>query len=392
MRNLEQNVRAKLPNNTFKAVPVIAAARLLAGGIILLTVLIGMPALRTACGDVANELECGDRVPDVLLCAEFSGIGNKHMSRKAVIVDKSLQQLLVFQYKGRWCFLRSWPCSTGKKRGAKQREGDQKTPEGVYFITRHVEGRFLSETYGTRALPLNYPNLVDARQGRTGSAIWLHGTNKELKERDSNGCVVMRNADIDQLAGMVTLRQTPVIIVDRIRWRRPSELREMCHTLLNVLDQWHEAFAGGSYHQFQQWYAAGEAPDMAWWDRWCRIRNGKGSASGFVQSHILDRAVLRQSSDIFVVLFDHYVGNGERSVLAGKRNLYFQVGDGRTRIIGDTYQWPVNGRYALSDQDPLFEALKKLRESDTKGNQNGEVLQTVFKPTDTLYQVKCSDR
>ena len=53
----------------------------------------------------------------------------------------------------------------GKEKGDKQYEGDNKTPEGIYFVNRIIDGRLLPEKYGPLALPINFPNAYDKDKG-----------------------------------------------------------------------------------------------------------------------------------------------------------------------------------------------------------------------------------
>ena len=79
----------------------------------------------------------------------------------------------------------------GKNGAGKIIEGDQKTPLGVYFVTRFIESGELPDLYGDGAFPINYPNIWDRRNGRTGTGIWLHGTPSTIFSRppeDSDGC------------------------------------------------------------------------------------------------------------------------------------------------------------------------------------------------------------
>ena len=331
-------------------------------------VLICCLPLAAIAGDALEKQSTpANRIPDVLVYADLGRDEAGHTDVAAVVVDKSRQELMAFSYDGKWRFVHAWPCSTGKKRGAKQREGDQKTPEGIYFVTRNVPGRFLSETYGSRALPLDYPNLADRRKHRTGSAIWLHGTNKKLEPRDSNGCVVMRNKDIDRLARMIEVRKTPVIIVDRVKWRDAAVLKEKAQAILDTVDQWHDALGCGSYNQFESWYDKEAAPGMGWWKQWRLRRNHAAMDNGDIRSRMSGRKVFG-NTDGYVVLFDHYMNAGRQSVFVGKRLLFMQVRENRVHIIGDTYQWPSGGHHRLSETDPLFTALKKLRKATDENN------------------------
>jgi hypothetical protein len=64
----------------------------------------------------------------------------------------------------------------GLKGYGKQKRGDQKTPIGVYHVTRYIDGMELPDLYGEGAFPIKYPNTWDLRKQRTGAGIWIHGT------------------------------------------------------------------------------------------------------------------------------------------------------------------------------------------------------------------------
>jgi len=291
-------------------------------------------------------------IPDVLVYTDAE-IGGASDTTSAVIVNKARQRIVLYQYDGHWKNVAQWPCSTGKKEGPKKREGDQKTPEGVYFATRDVGQRFLSDTYGSRALPLDYPNWLDRSRHRTGSAIWLHGTNKPLNARDSNGCVVIENAVIDRLARSIRLQRTPVIIVDQTQWWSVKAAQRVADKILSAADQWHDAMMHGSFEAYNRWYAPGNKPPMAWWQRWCRQRNKQKTDPYFV-SLMRGRAIFR-SGGYYILFFDHHLVSRTKDIWAGRRKLYLTVENDHAVIVGDTFQTSpqVHG-------DPLFYAWRKL--------------------------------
>ncbi|MEJ2038129.1 MAG: L,D-transpeptidase, partial [Desulfosarcinaceae bacterium] len=225
---------------------------------------------------------------------------------KILIVDKQRQTAFLWAKNGQWQEEARWPCSTGKAPGPKQVEGDQKTPEGIYFVLRNVPGRFLSDIYGSRALPLDYPNWMDRTAGRSGSAIWLHGTNKPLKPRDSNGCIVFNNRAIDDLAHRIRMQRTPVILVDALRWQPQAAAEEKADAVLPIISRWQRALMGGSYQRLKQWYAPQAAPSMAWWHRWCRLRNKSALKRGSWRSLARNRLLVQHGNQL-VLLFDHYL-------------------------------------------------------------------------------------
>ena len=119
----------------------------------------------------------------------------------------------------------------GKEKGDKQFEGDNKTPEGIYFVNRIIDGKSLPEKYGPLALPINFPNDYDKDLGKTGYGIWLHGVEDDSRIEKANvteGCVAFYNADIKLLKNWLKPRQSVVMITkgDEVINRR-SELEEI---------------------------------------------------------------------------------------------------------------------------------------------------------------------
>ncbi len=294
-------------------------------------------------------------VPEALVYAESAGSGHPGAddSQWAVIVDKHRQQVNLYVFHEYWRNLAQWPCSTGKSDGPKEKEGDQKTPEGIYFVVRNVAQRYLSPTYGARALPLDYPNWLDRCRNRSGSAIWIHGTNKPLLAYDSNGCVVLENESITQLAPHIRPQQTPVIIVDRLRLCSVRQSQATAQKILPAIDQWHRAMMHGDYLSFSHWYARPYQPAMAWWQQWCRWRSRLGNRRDY-ESVMRQRSIFKLNYD-YVVLFDHVLIRGDRQSPVGRRKLFLNVQNGDVRIIGDTYQ----SRPEVPG-DPLFLAWHRL--------------------------------
>lgn len=133
-----------------------------------------------------------------------------------IIVEKSAHRLYLY-VGGR--LIKSVRISTGKRHGDKQVQDDQKTPEGIYFLTEFLEDTELPAKYGARAIVLDYPNPIDKFQGKSGFGIWIHGTDDPPRlERpyDSRGCVVMLNDDVLDLAERIALLKTPVVIVEKM--------------------------------------------------------------------------------------------------------------------------------------------------------------------------------
>ncbi|NIC40988.1 L,D-transpeptidase family protein [Aquabacterium sp. A08] len=116
--------------------------------------------------------------------------------------------------------------SFGKNGLDKRREGDGRTPLGLYRIVGRRTDAELPPLYGHGALTLNYPNPVDVMQGRTGSGIWLHGVPPDQYVRppfSSDGCIVLANPDFQRLFDGLDLRGTPVVVAQEGLWADVSD-------------------------------------------------------------------------------------------------------------------------------------------------------------------------
>lgn len=142
--------------------------------------------------------------------------------RYAILVDTVRSRLFIYENTaGTPKLVTDFYISQGKAGSNKMREGDNKTPLGVYTITDLLPKSKLTDFYGSLALPLDYPNEWDKRQGRTGHGIWLHGIPSNQVSRPpkaSEGCVVLSNSDIDKLQRFVKVGNTPVIITENINF------------------------------------------------------------------------------------------------------------------------------------------------------------------------------
>ncbi|MBG0778198.1 MAG: L,D-transpeptidase family protein [Desulfovibrionaceae bacterium] len=133
-------------------------------------------------------------------------------------IDKNSQHLYLFHHESPLSLAATFPCTTGQELGDKQREGDLRTPEGVYFVERRLSSGLDYDLYGKEAYTLNYPNPVDRLRGKSGSGIWIHGRGHAITPRETKGCVALNTPDLASLRGRVPLG-TPVIIARDLQWQ-----------------------------------------------------------------------------------------------------------------------------------------------------------------------------
>ncbi len=180
----------------------------------------------------------------------------------ALLVDKSSHRLYLYRRgeEGVPELVRDYYVSTGKLEGDKQIRGDLRTPEGVYFITRHIPDEQLPDKYGIGAWPMNYPNEWDRRLGKTGDGIWLHGTERVYYSRpplDSEGCVVLPNLDLSRVSQYLRPGTTPIIVTERAEWLQPEAWQAQRRELLKAVEGWREDWAGGDVEAYLSHYDSG---------------------------------------------------------------------------------------------------------------------------------------
>lgn len=113
--------------------------------------------------------------------------------------------------------LKSFKIAIGKAEGDKEFEGDNRTPEGVYFAQLHINGKTLPQKYGTMAIPIDFPNPIDQLKGKTGHGIWLHGVDRDARIEEAKvteGCVAFYNQDIANLSSWLRSHQGVVVIAE----------------------------------------------------------------------------------------------------------------------------------------------------------------------------------
>ncbi len=175
-------------------------------------------------------------------------------SEYALLIEKSTQTAYLYRSDKLEKPFKIYDCSTGENHGAKFQNRDKRTPEGIYFITKVFEEKALSPTYGACALPINYPNKKDKKQGKKGYGIWLHGTNQELKPRDTNGCVVFNNSDIFEISKYLTKGRSPVIITEKLNFIPKEELQREKGKLEDFIMEWARAWQEKEIDEYMSFY------------------------------------------------------------------------------------------------------------------------------------------
>lgn len=253
-----------------------------------------------------------------------------------IIVDKSAQKIFLYRRDNIYRPAKVFRCSTGENRGPKSRRNDKKTPEGIYFFTRAYLEKELAPIYGPRAFSIDYPNPLDKIQGRGGYGIWFHGTNQPLKPRDTNGCIVLENGGIDELAGYIRIHETPVIITPRIEWVSPDSIKQECDEVEKVIEGWKEAWKNKDVSNYLNFYSPRFSAQGMDWHGWKAHKNRLAKKYGKIEVNI-DNLQLLKINGIVLASFDQTYHAAEFES-RGEKRLYLATNSNEWKIIGEFFK------------------------------------------------------
>ena len=230
-------------------------------------------------------------------------------SRHAIAVDASRSRLYLFENAPAGLRLvADYYISVGKAGTSKVAEGDQRTPLGVYYITSNLDKKSLKDFYGAGALPINYPNILDSKRGRTGSGIWLHGTPPTQFSRapqSTDGCVVLANPDLEHIIRTVEVRTTPVIIASQLTWVEPQTLRNEGKLFEESLHAWRNAKTSGDIQLILSFYTPDFTSNGKSLEQWLPQLKAEVTKAQGRTIQLKDLSYLRwkDTSDTMVVTF-----------------------------------------------------------------------------------------
>jgi murein L,D-transpeptidase YafK len=142
---------------------------------------------------------------------------------------------------------------TGKNFGNKWKEGDGKTPIGVYTLKYKLDDNNLNDFYGPLAYPTNYPNLYDSYLGKSGHGIWIHGFPKDNPNRDFNtkGCIALPNKELIKLSKMIDYKNA-ILIIDTDNL--PTTDKKTVNILLKEIFKWRYAWKYNNLDTYLSFY------------------------------------------------------------------------------------------------------------------------------------------
>jgi len=263
-----------------------------------------------------------------------------------LLVDKSLQQVIIYKYDGNYHRVKTYECTTGSNPGNKQEIGDMKTPEGVYFFTAIREkskliaqyGRTEAAQFGIRAFDTSYPNEFDRIQGKNGDDIWLHATDKPEKISqpfNTKGCITVSNSDIEEITQFITLNQTPIIIVEQLEYLPESTLQLEFSNIIEFIDDWRTSWEQRDFNRYETAYSPGFCSNNKNLQKWLFYKKRKLPRYDWVKISISNIRIFKAEEYYYVEY--HQIFHTESYKDEGIKQLYVINKDGALKIINEKW-------------------------------------------------------
>jgi len=186
---------------------------------------------------------------------------DEKFAHHVILVEKATHKLHLYENGGtNPKLIKTYNTATGKFKGDKSINGDHKTPEGIYSINDFLSKEELlrrhgkyAEIYGAGAFPMDYPNFIDERAGKTGGGIWLHSThddNRISKGLDSRGCVVLQNADLRDISQYIEIDHTPIIVVQDVMYLSKATWDRNRSDISGAVTKWANAWKAKDFDSY----------------------------------------------------------------------------------------------------------------------------------------------
>ena len=256
-----------------------------------------------------------------------------------LVIDTSRSRLFVYANDlGRPRYVTDFYISLGKNGVEKTREGDQKTPLGVYRIISAREK--LPDFYGPGAFPLDYPNDWDKIQGRRGHGIWLHGTPSETYARPpwaTDGCIVLTNDDLAKLTRYVDVSRTPVVIGQAVQWQASDRWEGDRAAFLADFNRWKADWESRDLERYFRHYSTDFRTERRDFASWKASKRKTNSGKAWIKVGVENMSVFAYpgAPNTMMVTFEQDYRSNNLSNRTVKRQYWVREGTG-WRIVHES--------------------------------------------------------
>ncbi len=222
----------------------------------------------------------------------------------------------------------------GAKKGDKYKEGDLKTPIGVYKLIQKLEK--VDSFYGPLAFVTSYPNTFDKIKGKNGSGIWVHGLPLHQKRDDfTRGCIAINNTSLEHLDYDIDPSRT-LVYIDEADY--PVVKKEDLALLLSQLYQWKTAWKENDIETYLSFYDnLFRRSDGLDFNAFSSYKKRIFAKQEYKQIHFFDINILpypTKENNIFLISFNEQYRSTNYQ-FSGTKELYVKLTDDHFTILAE---------------------------------------------------------
>lgn len=259
-------------------------------------------------------------------------------SKYVFVVDKSLRKLMVYERDSDTIRkVEEMTADIGKNNGKKEKKDDHKTPEGIYFFQmKKSPPEIPFSLYGKMAFTLDYPNLFDQKDGKTGYGIWLHSVPDDVPlTRGSRGCVVVRNDEIVKLEKYISFKQTPILIFDQIKYVSLEEHKKLRDEKASFLKEWTQAWESKDVERYMSFYDDSFTAPGFNFKTWKRHKDKLKNRYSIIQVRLDQPFLLVHNDQMIVKTLQKYTSDQHTDY--GVKVIYARLKEGKYKIIREEW-------------------------------------------------------
>ncbi len=285
-----------------------------------------------------------DRLPASLALIS----SNLYFSPYAFLVDKSSRTLSIWKWNEHQPeVVALYSTDLGRAKGDKQVVGDHKTPEGVYFFQEAHDGRKINfDEYGSQIFTMDYPNLFDRLEKKSGYGIWLHGIpDSKSLWRGSRGCVVVRDEVIKKLGQFITVKMTPIIVEDKAEYLTREAWESQRTDVLKWMNSWLEAWQSKDVDRYIDFYHSDFKAQKMDRQKWYDFKKGLTEKYSFIKVEKQEPNIFIHGNRVILRFLQKYTSDMNQDF--GEKTLHLKKINGHYKIVGETWA-PVSTRIATA--------------------------------------------
>lgn len=297
-----------------------------------------------------------------------------YYTNRAIVVDKAERNVTVWeQADSGFKKIITYAADFGKSAGDKTSLGDHKTPEGIYYFLGEIEkARLDFREYGfhdVKAYPMNYPNLFDQREGKTGSGIWLHAVPENTPlSRGSRGCVTLTKEDTEDIGRFIQRRNTPIIVHDKVNYVPMNANFGNRDKVVAWLKKWLESWQSKNMEQYMSFYSETFKSRGMNYSQWENYKKGLTQSYSEIKVSISEPRIIKFKDEWTVEFIQRYESNKYTDF--GKKVLYLKGDIDNFKIIAEEFD-ATRSQNAIAQFDSSnFSCCEDVRGVSTATSKN----------------------